>query len=297
MTSSQIFVDNDELDHLKKVANQTVEPDVYPHASTIEHNVVVYEGAVLNAEHSHEKRIEIMIELNRALSSGPGIIAITNAIPNTDIIDRATEIFKRIIEEEKDNAQGDHFAKEDAWNALQSHCLTDPENFVAYFGTPAIDLISSAWLGVGHHATSEMHAFFPEPTLHGVIAHRDMPLESSPIVYLPFSHQFHKKYKALDNPEFQAHFKENYVQFPLKKGDALFFNPAGVHATGAHTALDQHLLVNLLQISGDFGRSTEPVDRTAMLKSIYPVLENIEKTLERDAVLGACLRRVHSQPT
>ena len=60
---------------------------------------------------------------------------------------------------------------------------------------------------------------------------------------------------------------------PLRKGDAVFFNPALMHAAGTNRSKDVRRLANLLQISSAFGRAMETVDRTRMSRRLYPVLK------------------------
>jgi ectoine hydroxylase-related dioxygenase (phytanoyl-CoA dioxygenase family) len=62
------------------------------------------------------------------------------------------------------------------------------------------------------------------------------------------------------------------VQIPLSKGDAAFFNPALYHGAGANTSADVRRMANLLQISSPFGRAMEALDRTAMVRAVYPAL-------------------------
>jgi ectoine hydroxylase-related dioxygenase (phytanoyl-CoA dioxygenase family) len=72
--------------------------------------------------------------------------------------------------------------------------------------------------------------------------------------------------------EFSAYFEDNYVQLPLEKGDAVFFNPALFHGAGTNRSTDVRRMANLLQVSSAFGRAMETVDRTAMCRALFPVL-------------------------
>jgi ectoine hydroxylase-related dioxygenase (phytanoyl-CoA dioxygenase family) len=62
------------------------------------------------------------------------------------------------------------------------------------------------------------------------------------------------------------------VQLPLAKGDAVFFNPALLHAAGTNRTADVRRMANLLQVSSAFGRAMEAVDRAAMSAAVYPAL-------------------------
>jgi ectoine hydroxylase-related dioxygenase (phytanoyl-CoA dioxygenase family) len=109
-------------------------------------------------------------------------------------------------------------------------------------------------------------------TLQGAVAHCDMPVESGPTLYLPYSQRFEPGYLAWRLPEFRAYFDEHHVQLPLAKGDAAFFNPAVFHAAGTNRTRDVRRTANLLQVSSAFGRAMETVDREAVVDAVYPVL-------------------------
>lgn len=120
---------------------------------------------------------------------------------------------------------------------------------------------------------AHIHAVSPTLTLQGAVAHCDMPVETGPTLLLPFSQQSFEGYLAFSRPEFQAYFWENYVQLPLNKGDVVFFNPAVIHGAGTNHSSDRFRMVNLLQVSSAFGRAMETVNRTPMVKALYPVLK------------------------
>jgi len=117
-----------------------------------------------------------------------------------------------------------------------------------------------------------VHRLSPVLTLQGAVAHCDMPVDSGPTLYLPYSQTFEPGYLAWRRPEFQAYFKEHHVQLPLAKGDAVFFNPALFHAAGTNRTTDVRRVANLLQVSSAFGRAMETVDRETMANAVYPVL-------------------------
>jgi ectoine hydroxylase-related dioxygenase (phytanoyl-CoA dioxygenase family) len=112
----------------------------------------------------------------------------------------------------------------------------------------------------------------PRLTLQGAVAHVDMPIESGPTLYLPHSQKFAAVYLAWRNDEFKRYFEEHRVQLPLAKGDAVFFNPALLHAAGHNQTSHIWRMANLLQVSSAFGRAMETVDRVAMVNAIYPAL-------------------------
>ena len=239
------------------------------------------------------------------------MVAIRGAFPDTAVVDRATDVFERIIADERaaGGQVGDHFAKAGAndrvWNALEKLAVRDPETFVDYYANDIVALVSRAWLGPGYQVTSQVnvvrpggqaqdphrdyhlgflenevverypthvHLLSPVLTLQGAVAHSDMPVESGPTMYLPYSHQFVPGYLAWRLPEFREHFAQNYVQLPLAKGDAVFFNPALFHGAGTNVSADIQRVANLLQVSSAFGRAMEAVDRDLVTLSVYPVL-------------------------
>src|SRR5207248_9173717 len=187
---------------------------------------------------------------------------------------------------------GDHFAKPGAndrvWGALDKFAVRDPEAFAAYYGNDVIALISEAWLGPGYQVTSQVnvvnpggtaqvahrdyhlgfmsdavaslfplhaHRLSPVLTLQGAVAHTDMPVETGPTMYLPHSQKYLPGYVAFHRPEFREYFEGHHVQLPLRKGDAVFFNPALFHAAGTNRTADVRRMANLLQVSSAFGRA------------------------------------------
>jgi ectoine hydroxylase-related dioxygenase (phytanoyl-CoA dioxygenase family) len=202
------------------------------------------------------------------------------------VIDRASEVFRAIIAEERESAagKGDHFAAAGAndriWNSLQKQCLKDPQGFALYFGNPALAAAAEAWLGPNSQMTAQVNQVRPGGkaqtahrdyhlgfmsadeamrypahahevtatlTLQGAVAHVDMPVESGPTKLLPFSQLYGPGYVAFHDAGFRDWFEEAHVQVPLDKGDAVFFNPALFHAGGENRSPDVERMVNLLQ--------------------------------------------------
>jgi ectoine hydroxylase-related dioxygenase (phytanoyl-CoA dioxygenase family) len=207
---------------------------------------------------------------------------------------------------------GAHFARPGAndriWNALEKLCLASPEAFARYYANDMIALVSEAWLGPCYQVTSQLnvvnpggaaqtahrdyhlgfqsadvvarypvhvHLFSPMLTLQGAVAHCDMPLESGPTLYMPFSQGYGPGYLAAQAPEIRAWFDAHCVQLPLSKGDAVFFNPALLHAAGTNRSADIRRMANLLQVSSAYGRAMESIDRTRMTGMLYPVLRRL----------------------
>ncbi|MBK5568469.1 phytanoyl-CoA dioxygenase family protein [Ensifer sp. SSB1] len=285
----------------------------YPHASGCDKNVLSYNSADLVAACGNsETRRAVLAEICEALATGPGVAVFKRAFADTAAVDVASTVFDEIIEEQhrSNSGGGDHFAKPGAndriWNSLEKHCLKAPENFAAYYGNTIIALVSEAWLGPNYQMTAQVnrvnpggaaqsahrdyhlgfqtsavieqypahvHKLSPVLTLQGAVAHCDMPLESGPTLFLPYSQTYVPGYLALNRPEFRAYFDEHHVQLPLEKGDVVFFNPALFHAAGNNRSADIRRVANLLQVSSAFGRAMETVDRLTMSATLYPALK------------------------
>lgn len=300
------------IEDFAAVVSVTTDVADYPHAVGVEQGVLVYDAADLRtAITSSGGRDSVEAELVRALTDGPGVVALKGAFDDLEVVDRVTAVFDEIIEAERaaGTAPGDHFAKPGAnsrvWNALEKLALRDPEAFVDYYANDILALISRAWLGPAYQVTSQVnvvrpggvaqdphrdyhlgflsnevveqypthvHLLSPVLTLQGAVAHSDMPVESGPTMYLPHSHRYVPGYLAWRRPEFRAYFAEHHVQLPLAKGDAAFFNPALFHGAGNNVSTDVQRMANLLQVSSGFGRAMEAVDRARMSSVVYPVL-------------------------
>ncbi|MBV9287710.1 MAG: phytanoyl-CoA dioxygenase family protein [Hyphomicrobiales bacterium] len=312
-----------DLEAFRALVERSISLVDYPYAREAFLNVLIYDGeAVREAAAGPETRREIMAEWVEAMAEGPGIVVIRKAFADWGPIDQANAHFWAMIEEER-NAHvggGDHFAKPGAndrvWNALEKLCLRDPPVFAAYYGNEVIALASEAWLGPGYQITSQLnvvnpggaaqvahrdyhlgfqspeaiarfaahaHRLSPVLTLQGAVAHCDMPLETGPTLYLPFSQTYLMGYIATARAEFRDYFDRHHVQLPLEKGDAAFFNPALFHAAGTNWSKDVRRIANLLQVSSPFGRAMESVDRVKMSLALYPALQK----MVRDQVLTA----------
>ena len=99
-----------------------------------------------------------------------------------------------------------------------------------------------------------------------------MPVETGPTMYLPHSQKYEPGYMAIGLPEFQEYFDAHYVQLPLEKGDAVFFNPALLHGAGTNRTTDVKRMANLLQVSSAFGRALGTVDTERVAEAVYPTL-------------------------
>ena len=311
--STWLNPDDCSLPDLRALVEVTSDRRDYPYAADVVDNVPVYDCDRLRTEITTlEGRRRVQSELAFALDDGPGLVVFAGAFPDTSVVDRVTDVFFEIIADQHAQGQpaGDHYAKPGAndriWNALEKLALRDPDAFVEYYANEIIELMSAAWLGPNFQITSQVNVVNPGGeaqvphrdyhlgfqtvevaqqfpahahrlsallTLQGAVAHTEMPVESGPTMYLPYSHQYAPGYLAWRQPEFREFFSRRYVQLPLAKGDVVFFNPALFHGAGTNTSADVQRMANLLQVSSAFGRAMETVDRVKTAKAIYPVLQ------------------------
>ncbi len=306
-----LSTDDCRVEDLEQVVAATTDLADYPHAERIEQGVVVYSAAALRVSAADPVgRRAVLAELARVFADGPGIAVFTGAF-ESNVIDPVTEAFDLLIAEQKaaGRAGGDHFAKPGAndrvWNGLEKLAVAAPDAFVDYYANDIVALASTAWLGPRYQVTSQVNVVNPGGqgqtvhrdyhlgflsaqeceryplhvhrlsmtlTLQGAVAHCDMPVESGPTLYLPHSQKYTPGYLAYWREDFQEYFVANHVQLPLRKGDAVFFNPALFHAAGTNHTAQVRRMANLLQVSSGFGRAMEAVDRTRVVNAIYPAL-------------------------
>jgi ectoine hydroxylase-related dioxygenase (phytanoyl-CoA dioxygenase family) len=298
------------LEDFRKVVEVTTDLADYPLASVVDREVLIYERSSLPLETDPQA---IEREWNKALSTGPGVIIIRGAYPDTSVVDRVSDVFTSIIDAERASgvASGDHFGKPGAnariWNAQEKLAVADPAAYVDYFANEIIALGSSAWLGPGYQITTQVnvvypggepqqphrdyhlgfqtnavartfpaqvHEFSPFLTLQGGVAHCDMSVASGPTMFLPHSQKYSLGYLAWREEAFKEYFWSHYVQLPLAKGDVVWFSPALFHGAGRNESTDVVRMVNLLQVSSAFGRAMETVDRVRLCSAIYPTLIN-----------------------
>lgn len=316
------------LEDFRELVERRTDLAEYANADEVVQNVVVYDSARLrDALASDAGRRDVQGEIASIFLDGPGVVVLRGAFTDLAVVDRATDAFDAMIDEQHAAgvAVGDHYAKPGAndrvWNALEKLALRDPAAFVDYYSNDMIALASSAWLGPAYQVTSQINVINPggeaqQPhrdyhlgfltdeegeqypahvhplsgllTLQGAVAHVDMPVESGPTMLLPHSQKYVPGFLAWRRPEFKAYFLDHYSQLPLAKGDAMFFNPAVFHAGGHNQTTDIKRMANLLQVSSAFGRALESVDREAISNAIYPtLLERAESGVAESALQHA----------
>ncbi len=296
----------------RDVVEVETDPSDYRFASGVEHNVVVYDSGHLREEIAvtPTAAVGIRAELAAVLDQGPGIFVLSGAFEEP-VIDRASEAFAAIIEQEKHDGlgAGDHYAKPGAndriWNALEKMAVAAPHEFVEYYANDMVALGALAWLGPNYQVSAQVnvvnpggeaqrphrdyhlgfmtdamaeqypahaHRLSPVLTLQGAVAHCDMPVETGPTMYLPHSQKYVPGYLSWRRPDFVEYFDANKTQLPLQKGDVVYFNPALFHGAGSNHTADVKRMANLLQISSAFGRTMETIDTLRMTKAVYPAL-------------------------
>lgn len=293
-------------------------------AARLEQRVPIFEaahlrGAITDAASQRAVR-DVLAEV---LDRGAGIFVIAGAFEH-DVIDRASSAFQAMIDQQhrEGRAIGDHYAKPGAndrvWNAIEKLAVEAPDVFVDYYANDMAALGALAWLGPGYQISSQVnvvnpggeaqrphrdyhlgfmtddeaeaypahaHRLSPMLTLQGAVAHCDMPVETGPTMYLPFSQQYELGYLAWRHPDFIAYFDRHRTQLPLAKGDIVFFNPALFHAAGSNVTTDVRRMANLLQISSSMARAMETMDRLRMTNAVYPaLLERRASGMSDDAV-------------
>jgi ectoine hydroxylase-related dioxygenase (phytanoyl-CoA dioxygenase family) len=301
-----------DLADLATLCEASTDPADYPLAAQVEKGVLIYDCPALLPRLSDPGFTEtLMAEWAEAFANGPGVLVLSGAEPDHAMIDRASDIFRDLIDQQNraGTGGGDHFAKPGAndrlWNSLEKHCLADPQNFASYYANPFLALVSQAWLGPFYQMTAQLnvvnpggaaqsphrdyhlgfqsaeavarypahvHLFSPMLTLQGAIAHVDASIEAGPTLLLPHSQKYPAGYLATSRPDFRDYFHAHAVQLPLKKGDMLFFSPALFHAAGTNRTKDIKRMVNLFQVSSAYGRAMESIDRARMCKALYPAL-------------------------
>jgi ectoine hydroxylase-related dioxygenase (phytanoyl-CoA dioxygenase family) len=322
------------LDDFATICAQNLRKDDFPLARSADKNVLIYHRDDLLAAATADRQ-NMLGELHRALSSGPGVLVVQGLYGDVSAVDRSSKVFEDILASEAANGGGgDHFAKAGSngriWNALQKVAERDADAFIDYYSNSLLALICEAWVGPGYEITAQVNqvrpggkaqqphrdyhlgfqvndvvARFPLPlqilsqylTLQGAVAHSDMPIESGPTQLLPWSQQYAEGYLAWRDPRFIEFFQQHAIQLPLKKGDGLFFNPALFHAAGNNVTQDHVRTANLLQVSSAFGKTMEKVNHVKVMEAIYPTLLSKDLSDEQLQAIVAASGEGYSFPT
>ncbi|TWX64358.1 phytanoyl-CoA dioxygenase [Colwellia demingiae] len=311
-----------------ELCQQKNEENTYPLAQSIENSIPIYTGKDLRLSFKSDMTQDYKNEFTHIFKEGPGVIVIKDFFNNKNDIDHMSHIFDELLKQQGKGA-GDHFAKDGKngriWNVFEKSAMYDSSSFIQYYKNPLLQMVAQSWLGPNYQVTTQLNVIYPQGkaqqphrdfhlgfqeneeikryplhmqkmsqylTLQGGIAHVDIPLDAGPTQLLPFSHQYDLGYLAWRDPLFIEYFKEHYVQLPLNKGDALFFNPALFHAGGENKTTNINRNVNLIQVSSAFSKPMETVDLYKIVLNIYPELldlyqKNLLSGLALDSILTA----------
>jgi ectoine hydroxylase-related dioxygenase (phytanoyl-CoA dioxygenase family) len=293
------------LEDFNTLCSQKASAEDYPLSSSVQSNIPIY--TLPDFFHPYPSTISaLQDEWHHILLSGPGVFVTKGLFRDYELIEKVNTVYSSIIASETPSAKGDHFAssgKNDRiWNSFSKHGILDPSSFLQYYSNPWIARICDAWLGPAYRVTAQVNvvkpggaaqvshrdyhlgfqtahatAHFPKAmqaasqllTLQGAVAHTDMPLDSGPTRFLPFSQLFAEGFMAYRLPHFDEYFLEHYVSLPLEQGDGVFFNPALFHAAGENQTEAYERSANLLQISSAFGKPMETVDSTPLIEKCW----------------------------
>ncbi|KAI5365440.1 Putative phytanoyl-CoA dioxygenase [Septoria linicola] len=314
----------------KTLVEQATLKEPYPLAKDIQKNIPIYDCSTFDISDA-EQIGRLQDELYHILASGPGVYVLKNFFTNLSTIDAANEAYETIIAREAEAAgtKGDHFAARGLssriWNSFSKSCLQNPENFVDYFSNPWFKVVCDSYLGPGYRITSQVNivkpggkaqvshrdyhlgflttgnvAQFPKAmhnasallTLQGAVAHTDMPLDSGPTRFLPFSQAYEEGFMAYRRPEFNEYFLQKWVSLPLSKGDAVFFSPALFHAAGENQTKDFNRSANLIQVSSAFGKPMETIDPLPLVEATFDELKTKYNVEGYSAEVDAFIRAV-----
>ena len=309
--------DKPSLSAFKTLVEQITTKETYPLATDIQKNIPIYDCSQLNL-HDPDLVDQFQDELNHILTHGPGVYVLQNFFSDHTPIDTANTSYATIIASElaQNGAKGDHFAASGTnsrmWNSFSKHCHQDPSSFLSYYSNPLWPVICESYLGPGYKLTAQVNVVKPGGkaqvchrdyhlgfqtaetctkypkalhltsqflTLQGAVAHTDMPLESGPTRFLPYSQLFEEGYMAYRLPEFNEYFLEKYVSLPLREGDAVFFSPALFHAAGDNTTTDFERSANLIQVSSAFGKTMETIDSLPLIEATW---DGLKEKFERE---------------
>ncbi|CZR59389.1 related to protein involved in biosynthesis of mitomycin antibiotics/polyketide fumonisin [Phialocephala subalpina] len=317
------------LTDFTKLCTQTQQPSDFSLWDVIVKNIPIYDLSKYSVSDTNTTS-SLQDEWNEILRTGSGVFVLKNFVTDASLLNRVNNVFDEIISKEGLSSKGDHFAaagkNSRIWNSFQKHALHDPDSFVEYYSNPWLALACEAWLGPAYQVTAQVNivkpggapqaahrdyhlgfqgaeqcASFPRSTqlasqlltLQGAIAHSEMPLESGPTRFLPFSQLFEEGYMAWRLPEFKQYFEDHWVSLPLKPGDAVFFNPALFHAAGENQS-QWDRSANLLQVSSAFGKPMETIDNLAIIKNCWVALKRLCNERGRDREVDACVCAIAS---
>lgn len=312
---------NPDISHLLSLCSQETKSTDLPHSSAIQSNIPIYDLATFSPYDTslvstlQDEWHSILhtgpgVYILKHCYSDLSLIDRVTFVFNTIITSESSS--------SASNSKGDHFAPTGhnarIWNSFQKHALSDPASFLSYYSNPWLAIASESWLGPAYQITAQVNLVRPggKPqmphrdyhlgfqtveacvkwprtmhhasqflTLQGAVAHEDMPLESGPTRFLPYSQLCEDGYMLWRTDAVKRYFDENWVSVSMEKGDAVFFNPALFHAAGENRSENVQRCANLLQVSSAFGKTMETVDCLSVVEACW---DDLRRKAEREGV-------------
>ena len=127
---------NDQQQTRLKVGARSTEISLYPLASEIDQQVVVYDAERLLARirGTLPEILEVQEELQQALLSGPGVFVMRGMVP-TDVIDRAENVTEQ-VNPRCNGPKGNNSRRTFAYS--EKHAKHDPESYADYYGNDVL---------------------------------------------------------------------------------------------------------------------------------------------------------------
>jgi ectoine hydroxylase-related dioxygenase (phytanoyl-CoA dioxygenase family) len=249
------------------------------------------------------------IEIQEELQEGEGVVIIRNAYSDFQLLDRAYTNFKNRIEiEEKLGISANDLttprSNKRLFNALNKFAEDNPKDFIEYYSNEYLHHVINSCLGPFYQIVSEINLVVPGElgqlphrdypfcvytkklletlplnllkcapflTLQAGIIHQDTPIEMGSTRFILGSQKESDGYRTMRNVDDISRFEKEAIQFDLKKGDLIFFNPSIYHAGGGNRTINPRL-VNLLQISSGMIRPLATINFLELIKNLYQYL-------------------------
>ncbi|OKL62447.1 hypothetical protein UA08_02572 [Talaromyces atroroseus] len=169
----RLFTSPPSLAEFERLCSQTIKPETYPLAGSIEKNVPIYNLPDFHSLVADKTTItKLQDEWYHILLNGPGVFVLKGMYSTTnegddDALSAATTAYQQIISNERRSSEkkGDHFANTGAndriWNSFSKHAVTDPASFSTYYSNPWLSYVSSAWLGPAYRITAQVNVVKP----------------------------------------------------------------------------------------------------------------------------------------
>ncbi|KAK5082215.1 hypothetical protein LTR05_007359 [Lithohypha guttulata] len=300
------------VEDLKSICDRVTSSKSYPLAASIQKNIPIYDMNTFTEKSEDYKFVEqLKEEWYQVLFAGPGVIVLKGLYSPDRYqkeLDSANAVFQQLLRSEtkKADQEGTEQVGGRVWNSFRKLAVADPDTFVEYFSNPWLSHVSDMWLGPAYRLTSQVNIVPPsgkaQPghrdyhmgyfeadrcvryprviqtasqffSLQGAVAHGDMPADSGPTRFLPYSQMFEAGYMAHRRQEFQDYFVANYVSLPLQKGDGVFFNPAIFHGAGENVTKDFYRHGHLLQVNSCFVKPMEALGSVAIVRACWDILK------------------------